>query len=235
MPVRFVPVLGIRAVICISLHALAWGATAHDGRSGQICDDFNPRTRVGCDTAKPTDRNFKASISIHAPAWGATARSSTLPTKVKISIHAPAWGATSPSDTCGLLPLYFNPRTRMGCDYSGWRISELLNLFQSTHPHGVRHFPPAYPPPHPCNFNPRTRMGCAPHQSLFHPKHRNFNPRTRMGCDYRSTACRSSQGYFNPRTRMGCDRGGGHAQHFGRIISIHAPAWGATSIGFLTI
>ena len=249
MPVRFVPVLGIRAVICISLHAPAWGATAHDGRSGQICDDFNPRTRVGCDRWKidmvtriedfnprtrvgcdwilseiilaidhfnPRTRvgcdhlnfcschprcNFnprtrvgcdtcaiphsqisrpfqsthpggvrqpgpclygrKSSISIHAPAWGATDRpralviitrrfQSTHPHGVRhahfqpemdrcaISIHAPAWGATFLFCIGVITDVYFNPRTRMGCDHCIGYSRAVAARFQSTHPHGVR-------------------------------------------------------------------------------------------------
>ena len=35
-----------------------------------------------------------------------------------ISIHAPVKGATRMSDLSGYLPLYFNPRTREGCDYT---------------------------------------------------------------------------------------------------------------------
>ena len=69
-------------------------------------------------------------------------------------------GATSLNGDCGLRWLYFNPRTRMGCDrYAGTmtrrpahfnprtrmgcdrltvRIPESYKKFQSTHPRGVR-------------------------------------------------------------------------------------------------
>ena len=49
-----------------------------------------------------------------------------------------------------------------------------------------------------------------------------------MGCDAAKIRVKSHQKHFNPRTRMGCD-------HFQPcfcsfpLISIHAPAWGATS------
>ena len=77
-------------------------------------------------------------ISIHAPAWGATSTlcspsisllfQSTHPHGVRrkeraaayrlpdISIHAPAWGATIGSFYAFSGSVYFNPRTRMGCD-----------------------------------------------------------------------------------------------------------------------
>ena len=77
-----------------------------------------------------------------------------------------------------------------------------------------------------------------------------FNPRTRMGCDLqflrlgvRSVGFQSTHPHgvrrivsspslsysgFNPRTRMGCDNIVGYAS-ICHLVSIHAPAWGATS------
>ena len=77
-------------------------------------------------------------ISIHAPAWGATAIFSSLSVSPNISIHAPAWGATS---HCSAL-----------------RLANVL--FQSTHPHGVRHGIRLETGRSVGYFNPRTRMGC---------------------------------------------------------------------------
>ena len=59
---------------------------------------------------------------------------------------------------CGLT-YSFNPRTHTGCDSYKTFLNERKALFQSTHPHGVRH---------PCSsvalptrsFNPRTHTGC---------------------------------------------------------------------------
>ena len=120
----------------------------------------------------------------------------------------------------------FNPRTRMGCDQlcdEGLIITEVsihapawgatvchtchreLHKFQSTHPHGVRRK----------NGQPRA-------------EDEGFNPRTRMGCDKTRGHQRRKQHCFNPRTRMGCDR---YEQVYNRtvLVSIHAPAWGATA------
>ena len=78
----------------ISIHAPAWGATSEKyGLTVYLCD-FNPRTRMGCDssdfgilaigryfnprTRMGCDESFvnmvtvDVAISIHAPAWGAT-------------------------------------------------------------------------------------------------------------------------------------------------------------------
>ena len=55
---------------------------------------FNPRPRMGGDTAwdfKQIDTNV---VSIHAPAWGATYTQLRLEIHQPVSIHAPAWGAT---------------------------------------------------------------------------------------------------------------------------------------------
>ena len=105
------------------------------------------------------------------------------------------------------------------------------DLFQSTHPHGVRLYmcsrglTPAF------GFNPRTRMGCDDtiltgnlYLSSFNPRTRmgcddafnpltganlGFNPRTRMGCDLLTHRRLQTQTSFNPRTRMGCDQRSG--------------------------
>ena len=147
----------------ISIHAPAWGATTPVISKIYIYQDFNPRTRVGCDILdsgwpvafdnfnprtrvgcdKPPLRKlsawhsfqsthprgvrqkrgagsvYKRYISIHAPAWGATAQTGVGRYFKNISIHAPAWGATPAFYTFRQCLWYFNPRTRVGCDYNG--------------------------------------------------------------------------------------------------------------------
>ena len=56
-----------------------------------------------------------------------------------------------------------------------------------------------------------------------------FNPRIRVGCDpfaARHLPCLSC---FNPRTRVGCDFAGSPFCRHTLGVSIHAPAWGATT------
>ena len=57
---------------------------------------------------------------------------------------------------------------------------------------------------------------------------RNFNPRARVGRDQAGSPISQNSRYFNPRARVGRD-----ARHriidVLHMISIHAPAWGATS------
>ena len=98
-----------------------------------------------------------------------------------ISIHAPTWGATD-----------------------GNRGSPNSDIFQSTHPRGVRQLSlknisrTFY-------FNPRTHVGCDAALRLFNVQLRNFNPRTHVGCDSFAFIALSLSGYFNPRTHVGCD------------------------------
>ena len=142
MPVRFVPVLGIRAAICISIHAPGWGATVLCNRqtiiikpfqsthphgvrratsviSSAFGGNFNPRTRVGCDSK--AQGQAKSSFEFQSTHPGGVRLSrgqsvgnglpfqSTHPGGVRlglscmsdenlsISIHAPGWGATTDS------------------------------------------------------------------------------------------------------------------------------------------
>ena len=55
-----------------------------------------------------------------------------------------------------------------------------------------------------------------------------FNPRTRVGCDEFPLARGRTWMGFNPRTRVGCDTPTGGKQTATEVVSIHAPAWGAT-------
>ena len=59
----------------------------------------------------------------------------------------------------------------------------------------------------------------------------NFNPRTREGCDISVCLQLLSDIYFNPRTREGCDARIDNLKPRKGIISIHAPAKGATYKG----
>ena len=173
--------------------------------------DFNPRTPVGCDSRRS------------ATGYPSMRFQSTHPSGVRprveageihgvfISIHAPQWGATSAVD-CPYGHEHFNPRTPVGCDPAQFKTMAEGFEFQSTHPSGVRPavwegsaWTPAY-------FNPRTPVGCDPRYQLTVVPIIDFNPRTPVGCD---------QGLNN-----GFDN---------RVISIHAPQWGATHDGHSTV
>ena len=79
--------------------------------------------------------------------------------------------------------------------------------FQSTHPRGVR---------------PRPAARCC-RSCRFQSTH----PR---GVRHSSPKSQETQQGFNPRTRVGCDRILIKCQYREVVVSIHAPAWGATYV-----
>ena len=122
------------------------------------------------------------SISIHAPQWGATGDGSRRPRSGLISIHAPQWGATTAPGVPRPATADFNPRTPVGCDARLFPVDVYCNLFQSTHPSGVRPIPVGYRPvdksfqsTHPSGVRPTL---CGVLAGLV-----DFNPRTPVGCD----------------------------------------------------
>jgi len=56
-----------------------------------------------------------------------------------------------------------------------------------------------------------------------------FNPRTHAGCDVFGKLTFCHDNCFNPRTHAGCDFGLKMSSHL-KIVSIHAPTRGATSM-----
>ena len=61
------------------------------------------------------------------------------------------------------------------------------------------------------------------------PHYSHFNPRTREGCDNAFLKRAAKLRHFNPRTREGCDAEEVQTIEDTTIISIHAPARGATT------
>ena len=89
-------------------------------------------------------------------------------------------------------------------------ILRMISLFQSTHPHGVRLCPIRSLCPRD-EFQSTHPHGVRHKALLFLSVHNCFNPRTRMGCDIQTPS--ELQAW---------------------IVSIHAPAWGATLIRHTT-
>ena len=99
-----------------------------------------------------------------------------------ISIHAPAKGATLLCLSLHCMQVYFNPRTREGCDTAVATILIPLIIFQSTHPRRVR------------------RSGELESQIIM--AFQSTHPRRVRRFD---ESVKSYERYFNPRTREGCD------------------------------
>ena len=142
----------------------------------------------------------------------------------------------------------FNPRTRVGCDFTCPCLSYQFKVsihapvwgatipqsqphhwqvFQSTHPCGVRltkthtaRIVYMFQSTHPCGVRPtmRKQFDRAAAVSIHAPVWGATN----------DTALDLLSSSFNPRTRVGCDFNH-HASRFVLLVSIHAPVWGATN------
>ncbi len=173
-----------------------------------------------------------------------------------VSIHAPARGATAWCCPQGHACVRFNPRARTGRDVHFDLQSSETDAFQSTRPHGARPPPWPHPWPRPC-FNPHARTGrdlreradgndlaefqsTRPHGArqeqekidTFLAKFQSTRPHGARPIWNPSQAWLSC---FNPRARTGRDARPGSACSPCRLVSIHAPARGATSKGRLLL
>ena len=191
---------------------------------------FNPRTRVGCDLIRFMRRmGFIVFQSTH-PRGVRPLLQASPDLRASVSIHAPAWGATQ--DLEEPLPLSLvsihAPAWGATCVCAGL-LSGIIR-FQSTHPRGVRlgqimSIRRSLP-----SFNPRTRVGCDDSTYAPTPAYRQFQ----------STHPRGVRPFVSVRCRV-CYEVSIHAPAWGATssqfampadapVSIHAPAWGATSL-----
>ena len=168
-----------------------------------------------------------------------------------VSIHAPTWGATSAVGCERQDQLGFNPRARMGRDASILATASASSGFNPRARVGRDDPGRLRPLRGSVRFNPRARVGrdrtaarlgwsatvsihapawgATRREPLVFPHTEGFNPRARVGRDGMCFFMTSRERCFNPRARVGRDRPQHDAvQPHGRV-SIHAPAWGATS------
>ena len=184
---------------------------------------FNQRTRMGCDISRtkeeahrgvsihapargateiPRKFLFETGVSIHAPARGATISVAYFSSANGVSIHAPARGATQQQvEYWQYVPVSIHAPARGATNQTS--LSGQFGMFQSTHPHGVRHH--RYRLVHHQNeFQSAPARGATKesvrldNDAKFQSTHphgvRLFYPRLQL-----DGVC------FNPRTRTGCD------------------------------
>ena len=170
------------ASIRVSIHAPTRGATQYVARMRERFRSFNPRTHTGCDVSGADCSLAKSLVSIHAPTRGATYCKSLRVASMRVSIHAPTRGATF-------------------CDIG--RVLHLL-LFQSTHPHGVRHRVASIS----SYFSivsihaPTRGATCLIIRTISHKSFQSTHPHgVRLG----GSLLHLSTSGFNPRTHTGCD------------------------------
>ena len=187
----------------VSIHAPARGATGVEVEPMLIFRRFNSRAREGRDAGAPPAPAPAARFNSRARE-GRDERLHTDASGAVVSIHAPARGATR-RRSCGSWPWSFNSRAREGRDRGGcWTRTSTIG------------------------FNSRAREGRAGRTGRTCPPRGCFNSRAREGRDGSCPWKTSRKKCFNSRAREGRDLRL-RADHLQRLVSIHAPARGATS------
>ena len=192
--------------------------------------DFNSRPRVGGDAFPLVGAGRNTAISIHAPAWGATrsASSSVMP-RVLFQFTPPRGGRRTSWRCHTRWARNFNSRPRVGgrpssgCSSpSPWLISIHAPAWGATDKIDKCICFIVY-------FNSRPRVGgdqCQA-QKQWIPCQFQFTPPRGGRLD--TIIQEAQEGYFNSRPRVGGDTDSPRSSHKQRQISIHAPAWGATT------
>ena len=123
--------------------------------------------------------------------------------------------------------LGFNPRARVGRDACARLKDSNRSLFQSTRPRGARPRAP-WDALSPLSFQSTRPRGARPDQQQNYFNALKFQSTRPRGARRTCSATALRPPCFNPRARVGRDVGVDQQQ---RVVgvSIHAPAWGATS------
>ena len=142
----------------VSIHAPTRGATSNvfDCSKDDLVSIHAPTRGATCAVL---DKVGFTQVSIHAPTRGATCQPGASQGVHLVSIHAPTRGATGKKNqwTDGTFVSIHAP-TR-GATSNSAVSSMTERMFQSTHPHGVRHMTDK-DFKYICSFNPRTHTGC---------------------------------------------------------------------------
>ena len=168
-------------------------------------------------------------ISIHAPARGATQDPHRQRPGHMISIHAPARGATNNHKFFKEAEQYFNPRSREGSDWHAhaeiWRRTNISIHAPARGATGQPLEGDAV-----CLISIHAPARGATHElSVCLVGHFLFQSTLPRGeRPMPPSQPRRLSGNFNPRSREGSD-GAGELHRVAHLISIHAPARGATS------
>jgi len=210
----------------VSIHAPAWGATIKACCTCCRGNSFNPRARVGRDMTRWQRLTRREMFQSTRPRGARRTLCPRCEEREEFQSTRPR-GARHTRFISVSKRMCFNPRARVGRD----AIATDCPRCQM-------------------RFNPRARVGRDVDAIDAISQDLRFNPRARVGRDhddvmtnhglvmFQSTRPRgarlnchssllSSRRCFNPRARVGRDQEE-KAKIYNAIVSIHAPAWGAT-------
>ena len=202
-------------------------------RTAPSSSGFNPRARTGRDHVRHLRPRSLRDVSIHAPARGAT-----LPTGTQV-VTGQQFQSTRPHGARPLARTLLSPASLVSIHAPARGATSMVSsacrlpaLFQSTRPHGARPGSPCIDSCHGIVFQ-STRPHGARHRRgarLCHQRD-SFNPRARTGRD-----CRVRRPVRSRRVVSIHAPARGATQALPRqtrngVVSIHAPARGATLFG----
>ena len=167
---------------------------------------FNPRSRVGSDIPHLSGRRRNQDFNPRSRVGSDPTNLYNKAVEYLISIHAPAWGATR----------------RRQRQHRNYQISIHAPAWGATR--GADHRPG-----NPRDFNPRSRVGSDKIPSCILKSFSKFQSTLPRGeRPALESFMQTSAIHFNPRSRVGSDSMARGQKGFANMISIHAPAWGAT-------
>ena len=188
---------------------------------------FNPRARMGRDTIDHEDLTEPISFNPRARMGRDNIKLGENIMAQVVSIHAPAWGATK-SKMKSIIMFMFQSTRPHGARRMYGAAWGAAVMFQSTRPHGARRVIKA------CFISSdivsihAPAWGATATSAIVSTKLASFNPRARMGRDIANNKPFPIAPRFNPRARMGRDFRFCPNTKTQSLVSIHAPAWGAT-------
>ncbi len=146
---------------------------------------------------------------------------------ITVSIHAPAWGATVDIIKNLMLNYAFQSTRPHGARQIVTIVFSLDKLFQSTRPHGARPRQSGQTAEG-IRFQSTRPHGARPGSGVVFREGCCFNPRARMGRDEPVSFTIFLTRQFQSTRPHGARRYDPEEIGYNVLVSIHAPAWGAT-------
>jgi len=189
--------------VLISIHTPAWGVTRGQAAGWRRRSDFNPHTRVGCDSRWCASTCPRIYFNPHTRVgcdprlwWAQRQRPENFNPHTRV-------GCDTSRDACVSGYMNFNPHTRVGCDgvVNRPRATDLISIHTPAwgvtaldDERGALEIISIHTPAWGVTYQGENILGLEVFQSthprgvwrcwrVLRPRRRNFNPHTRVGCD----------------------------------------------------